>query len=235
MTSSLLLFWPLLLCLAAAPASAVTGAQTDDFEDGTTQGWMEGVLSPNPPINVPAGGPAGVGDGYLENLSDGGLLAGGRQVVFNRAQWAGDYLAAQVISLEMDLVNLGASELSIRIALEGAFGERYGSTTAFPLPADGAWHHASFGLAGGELAQIIGLAPLETVLAGVTELRILSAAAGPVWEGDIVVSTLGVDNVTTVSLTVPALQPWARVAFVALLGLALVHIVRRSRALPRRL
>ncbi|PWB73274.1 MAG: hypothetical protein C3F15_10055, partial [Holophagae bacterium] len=78
----------------AVPAWAVDPLQVDDFEDGTTMGWEEGAPSPNPPVNVADGGPGGAGDAYLENTSSGGTGAGSRMVMFNNAQWTGDYVAA---------------------------------------------------------------------------------------------------------------------------------------------
>ena len=44
----------------------------NDFEDGTTQGWSNGGSSPNPPTNIPDGGPGGAGDAFLEERDLGG-------------------------------------------------------------------------------------------------------------------------------------------------------------------
>ncbi len=43
----------------------------DDFEDGTVMGWTQGNNSPDPPTNIPDGGPDGIGDNYLETRSMG--------------------------------------------------------------------------------------------------------------------------------------------------------------------
>jgi hypothetical protein len=61
---SALVFIP---CLIASSSWAVTVGQVDTFEDGTTQGWVAGVLGavhPVPPANA-LGGPAGANDNYL--------------------------------------------------------------------------------------------------------------------------------------------------------------------------
>ncbi len=63
--------------------------QIDDFEDGTTMGWMEGFPSPNPPVNIASCRPAGTGDNYLQNISSGGFGPGSAQVMFNHDQWTG--------------------------------------------------------------------------------------------------------------------------------------------------
>ena len=118
------------LLLAWTPSGAVTLGQVDDFEDGTVMGWTEGLFSPNPPTNQPSGGPAGLGDNYLLNLSSGGLGAGSRLVMFNQTQWAGNYLAAGVTRIDLQMANFGATTLQMRIAIENVLGTRYASTTA---------------------------------------------------------------------------------------------------------
>ena len=47
--------------LHAGAAQAITLGQIDDFQDGTTQGWQEGIALANPPMNLTDGGPTGVG------------------------------------------------------------------------------------------------------------------------------------------------------------------------------
>ncbi|MCH7702211.1 MAG: hypothetical protein IID37_11030 [Planctomycetes bacterium] len=198
MKSSLLLALAVCGLLMPRTAQAVACGQVDDFEDGTTMGWTEGPISPNQPTNVANGGPSGVGDNYLRNFSSGGVGAGSRMVMFNTLQWAGDYLAAGVTRIEADMANFGATALSMRIAIERNIGGRYGSTNAVALPADGQWHRVTFDLTSADLSLISGLATLNDVLANVGELRILSATAGPTWQGDAIVATLGVDNITAV-------------------------------------
>jgi hypothetical protein len=170
----------------------------DDFEDGSVSGWVEGGAftdSPNPPTNVPDGGPDGVGDNYLENFSSGGFGPGSRLVMYNQAQWTGDYVAQGVTRIEAQMANLGPTDLFMRLAIEGQPFVRYGSTVAQPLPPDGQWYPLVFELNDASLTQIGVPAPLSDVLSGVTTLRILSASSGPAWEGDIVIATLGVDDI----------------------------------------
>ncbi len=167
----------------------------DDFEGGTVSGWMEGPASPNPPTNVPDGGPDGPGDNYLENHSSGGIGPGSALVMFNQAQWTGDYLAQGLTRIEAQMANLGPTDLFMRIAIEGQPFERYGSTVPELLPADGQWRPVVFELGNAFLTRISGSGPLSDVLSGVTTLRILSAANGPTWNGDRIVATLGVDDI----------------------------------------
>ena len=109
-----------LLCLPGAATAQVVAGQTDTFEDGTTQGWVINLLGmgspPAPPVNVPTGGPAGDGDNYLQLTAVGGAVAGGRLSVINfNGQWAGNYGAAGVAAIEMDLLNTGTSDLFLRL------------------------------------------------------------------------------------------------------------------------
>ena len=132
----------LLACLLLLPSAAfgITSGQVDDFENGTTMSWREGPSSPNGPQNITTGGPAGVGDNYLRNVSSGQTFtAGGKMVMFNTAQWRGDYVAAGVTSIQVSMANFGDTPLAMRIALEGNATE-YGSANAFSLPADGQWY-----------------------------------------------------------------------------------------------
>lgn len=173
-------------------ATAVVFGQVDDFQSGTALDWREGLVSPNPPENVATGGPRGGGDGFLRNVSTGSFGAGGRQIMFNKAQWTGDYNAAGVARVSGWFANFGATPLLIRLALEGSF-TRFGSTDAFELPADGVWRRASFDLNAEGLSLLSGTAPLAEALSSVVELRVLSAG-GPSYIGGVVAATLGVDN-----------------------------------------
>ncbi|MAE62111.1 MAG: hypothetical protein CMJ49_12230 [Planctomycetaceae bacterium] len=181
--------------LAAKPASAVTCGQIDDFQALSVSGWVEGFGSPNPPTVVSDGGPGGVGDHALENSSSGGFGPGSKMIMFNAAQWTGDYTALNLpeVRIEARMANTGATALSMRIALQGAFGQRYATTTGAALPADGQWHQVSFGLTASDLSLIGGSASLATVLGNVSEMRINSASA-PAWTGDSLVGTLRMDN-----------------------------------------
>jgi hypothetical protein len=178
------------------PAWAVDPLQVDDFEDGTTMGWEEGAPSPNPPVNVPDGGPGGAGDAYLENASSGGTGAGSRMVMFNNAQWTGDYVAAGVVALQADLINLGASDLPMRVAVEGAGGGRYASVDPVVLPAGSGWLLVVFDLTDAGMVQVGGAQTLAEVLASVTELRVLASNV-PDWNGAALVATVGMDNLAS--------------------------------------
>ncbi len=95
------------------------------------------------------------------------------------------------------MANLGASALSMGIAIEGS-ATRFESRAPVVLPSDGQGHRVTFDPTSADLSRISALATLNAVLANVQTLRILSAAAGPSWQGDAIVATLGVDNITAI-------------------------------------
>jgi hypothetical protein len=219
-----------LLNVPMALAAQVTVGHRDTFEDGTTQGWMTSLLgspNPTPPVNVPTGGPAGAGDHFLQLTSLGGTGPGSRLAVNNPTPaWTGNYLAAGVGGIGMDLNNLGSTDLFIRIGFEnptaGPPTDIAFSSTPFLLPAGGGWMHATFSFA--DLVPLIG--DVSTVMSNVTVFRIYNSEdpnfPNPEFPIPAVVATLGVDNITATP------EP----ASLALLGtglLALGAVARRRR------
>src|SRR5262245_12891015 len=87
-----------LMLISSASAIPVT---IENFQDGTTMGWIVPGPSPNPPVNIATGGPAGAGDRYLQLTSTGLPGAGGRLAVINDTRWGGDYIAAGLTSIVM--------------------------------------------------------------------------------------------------------------------------------------
>ena len=187
----------LVLLSVELEASPIVG-QIDTFSAASTLGWSMGL--PPAPLVISTGGPAGGGDGYLQITADG-VDIDGRLTVFNRSQWAGDFLSAGVTAVEMDLRNFGDSPLSIRIGLKqsatiGSPG--FASTVGFSLPVDGLWHHATFLLDAADLTRLNSTTLLlDTLLSNVAEFRILNSGA-PSLTGGFIVGQLGVDNIVAV-------------------------------------
>ena len=101
-----LAFLALMLCLFSPRLSqALSIGQIDDFQDNTTQNWTNGGDGAPPVLNIPNGGPGGMGDHYIQVTSNGGGGPGSRLTTFNRDQWLGDYISAGVTGIEMDLQN----------------------------------------------------------------------------------------------------------------------------------
>jgi hypothetical protein len=181
--------------LLASPSAAlgITLGQVDTFENGAVAGWA--VVNPTLQIN----GPAGSADHYVQ-VSSGASGQQSNLQMFNQSQWLGNYLAAGVTGVEMDLKNLNFTGAdSIRIAIrEGtasSITSGYSSTIAFNLPVDGQWHHAIFSLAAGSLTGINSPQPLASDLANVVNFGILSSVSPSTMGDPITLGSLGVDNI----------------------------------------
>src|SRR5690606_11664924 len=130
------------LALTGAASVAVIG-QVDTFQSLTTEGWFAGGAMgsspPVPPFVMDTGGPAGDGDAFLVITSFGGALPGGRLVAMNGTQWAGDYLASGIDAISMDVLNMGQTDLVLRLVFEnpqgGAPTDLAVSTLGISLPA----------------------------------------------------------------------------------------------------
>jgi hypothetical protein len=206
---------PALLSLAVtAPAGAVTVGQVDDFEDGTTQGWVVafgpgGGSHPAPPQNIATGGPAGVDDNFLMLTALGGGGPASRLTAGNLAQWSGDYLAAGVDRIEMWVNNFGQNDLFLRLLLEDPTGGPPANVaySADPIivAAGGGWQSISYSLAEADLVAALG--DVNAALSGVTVLRVFHGVADG-FPGEAVSAQLGVDNIRAVA-AVPEPATWA--------------------------
>ena len=163
-------------------------------------GWSHGGQSLAPPSNVPTGGPAGAGDAYLQNLSSGTSGADSKQIMFNQAQWTGDYLAAHVTRLQASMANFGATTLYMRVIMEGFTGS-YFSTNPAVLAPGGGWQNVTFDLTSAGMTNLFGdSTPDSSVLSGIFEVRILSSQAGFSRTGDTQNASLGMDNLRALTL-----------------------------------
>lgn len=183
------------LALGATPARAtIVFGQIDDFEDGTTQFWTGGLG----PANIPSGGPAGAGDHYLQLVATGGSGPGSRLGAYNDNQWNGDYLAANVSSIEADLRNFGSTgDLSLRLLFFGS-GGNFTSTVPLIIPNDGDWHHVIFGITPADLTAVDGGFDVNATLSGTNRLLIRHQVGPPAgsFAGTVIDGEMGMDNVT---------------------------------------
>jgi hypothetical protein len=196
------------LILVSTRAYSIPTA-VDDFEDGTTQGWTVGTgtipppVNPAPPINVPTGGPAGAGDSFLRLTALGGEGPASRLSVMNLSQWTGDYLAAGITRIAMDVNNFGASDLVLRLLFVN-FPDNPGPPTDIAwtlspvvVPANSGWFSIEFNLSVTNLFAPVG-SP-GGALSDVDELRLFHnpepAFGGPGVGAPPVVASLGIDNI----------------------------------------
>ena len=192
----------LAVVIAATSASAISLGQLDDFEDATLKNWSNGGVAGVPaPTNVNSGGPGGAGDNYLQIASAGGGGAGSRLTIFNHAQWLGNYIAAGVTAIEVDLRNSGPTQLSIRLAFKSSLsmgGPAY-LTQAAILPSGSGWQHFTFSLAPASLIPVAGPPAYNTLFSGgIAEVRFINEIGANNSNGDIITAQLGIDNIRAV-------------------------------------
>ncbi|MEX2138730.1 MAG: PEP-CTERM sorting domain-containing protein [Pirellulales bacterium] len=189
----------LILGLFASPvAGMVMPGQVDNFEDGTLQNWQAGgLVNPNRPTNVVNGGPMGSGDNFMRLTSNGSFGAGGKLVVFNTSQWSGNYLTADIASIQMQVNNTGSTSLVLRLIFDD---KDHGQTLTTKAPINVApgtgWTTISFPL---DSANLMG-GTFNTVMASVTEFNLVHSpniiptrSVAP-----NISAQLGVDNITAV-------------------------------------
>ena len=202
--------WPnIALLLAASVAHAITLGRIDTFQaTDETLGWDAGVGSFGltlPPEQIPDGGPLGAGDGYLR-LQANTFHLGARNPLFGQtaSQWTGDYLAAGVTAIEMDLNHLSPilEEVQIRIHLFGPGGSFASINRTPPLAAD-TWQRHVFGLTTVDLQHVAGgTGVLADTLAGVEKILIRHDGESPTLPGDHpphITATLGMDNIRAIA------------------------------------
>jgi hypothetical protein len=206
--------------LSSLPAYAVTLGQTDTFGSGGTAGWRVGPAHPLPPSIVATGGPAGAGDRYLLQQAIGGSGPASHLAIENRAQWAGNYTAAGITALTMDVANFGATDLSLRLLFDTFDGARAWSTVAVAVPAGGGWQSLYFPIGPNDL-NIQGGAGIGTGLSQVVAIRIFHSTA-PGFPGEPIVARIGIDNISAV--------PEPPAALLLALGLGVLAGRRRSAA-----
>jgi hypothetical protein len=128
------------------------GGLVHDFEDGTLQGWTSGADL----ANVSTGGPAGVGDNYLEIARTESSFHLGAN---NQTDWTGDYLAAGVKAIAMDAdtfsVTTGPTDLSLRIVIFGP-GGAFSTKDPIVVITTGGWQNIEFGLTRSDLVRVFG-------------------------------------------------------------------------------
>ena len=217
---------PFLSLLMVGSAPAVTLFQLDDFSAGTV-GWEVGVASNDPPTTADTGLSGGP---FLSYSSSGTSGADSRMIMWNDAQWAGDYVGAGIVGISFDALSTDSDPVDFRFAFNGPGGWfvtpsiRIDDFAAGPdlggffLPiAEADLTHVTGG-SGNYLATMSDVSRMEMLSA--TDLPTIGNVP-EVLRGDVINSTLLVDNIRAIP------EPGS-VALAFLAGLALAARRRRG-------
>jgi hypothetical protein len=234
--SKSLLFLPLLL---GQELAAVTLGQIQPFDDPVS-GWVTGVGPMiGTPIDVPlnsTGGRTGDDDPYLNIIATGGTGPGSRLSAQNFDIWSGDYLAAGVNQIRMDVRNFGSTDLALRLLFVEFNAAMEPVSAAFTDAADivgnSDWQMIAFDISPSALTAIptpfLPVAnPLQT-LGNTVELRLFHNPDPffAVGMNPAVVGNLGVDNITAAFIPEPGTWSLLLGGFLA----GVMQLRRRRRA-----
>ena len=188
--------------------AAVILNQIQTFDD--PHSWVTGVgpvIGTPVPVPVLLGGPGGATDPFLSMVATGGSGPGSRLAAQNFGEWSGDYLAAGIDRIEMDVRNFGNTDLFIRLLFVefGAMGPVNAAfTDARFVAGSSGWGTIAFNIDPGNLTALIGTA--AGALSNAQELRIYHNPDPGFIPGQIppVVGNLSVDNITATAVPEPA-------------------------------
>jgi hypothetical protein len=205
MSHSIMRYMQLTLVLAglalAGPAAAITLGQVDDFQTD------KGDWGPDSAVRQANGGPEGDGDSFFKYTSTG---TGGPE---NRASvrsdidgvdWAGNYVSAGVSAIAADVENRGDVDLNLRLTIGNGTGGNprtngtwYTTSVAVSVPVGADWANLKFDLTDAAMSLFQGTDSLSDVLAGVTQIRFISAES-LTNRGDSIAATMSFDNITAI-------------------------------------
>ena len=191
----------------ASSADAITFGQIDTFPPGTSvMGWRG-----NTTMNVANEGPLGVGDSALRVESVQRMIT----VIdfdssneFRPSQWTGDYTAAGVTEISMDVRNPNLFDLQLFVGISdetvsaGGSGATYVTDYSITIPADDAWHDVTFSVTADDFVASASntegtpVGP-AAILSDVYQLRIFHATVPGAFIGDEISGHFFLNNITT--------------------------------------
>lgn len=180
--------------LASASFAQVALNQIDTFTDLSTAFWSGGA---NPQV-IPANGPGGASDAFLQINSTGGFGAGSHLATYNTLQWSGNYTSTGVKIVQADLKNLGATSITMRLVF---IDENQGqwttanSNVATLAPGSG-WTRVRFLIVESAWVNVSSAKNWSQISSAVGRLMFRHDPGNPQAGGEAVVGTLGIDNIT---------------------------------------
>ena len=180
--------------LSVCPVQAdVSPGLLSDFESGTLEDWDGGST----PTNIPTGGPAGVGDNYLQ-------ISGGNNFATFNASLSG-VLDPSITSIDVDLLRpAGESDLEMRLVLFGpSTFDRWTSTNFQVVPGDGTWSTYSFSVLESDLTRVAGGSSYTDLTTNLDRIMFRYDPGPPDFGGTpSPPGSLGLDNITALPLPV---------------------------------
>lgn len=189
----------LALASLGVSAQAIVLDQIDTFQDGTVASWAGGAA----PTNIATGGPAGVGDRYMQLSATQSNGPGSRLATINLTQWIGNYTTAGVTVVELDMANPNAVPLQMRAVLHGQTGTQWVSTQAVVLPANSGWRRVTFLIREADLTRTIGDESYAAVASNPERFQLRhevgsAGVNGTAQMGQLRLDNIGARNVATV-------------------------------------
>lgn len=178
------------LAVAQGTAQAISVGELADFTGGNN-GWTHGLGN----WQTLSNGQDGPTDDYLFIEANGGGGQLSRMVTLNiSTEWTGDFTAAGVTTLAVDVLNENGQSLDIRFAVDGD-GGRF-ATNSISVPPSSQWQPLSISFDPSNF-QSAGGSDIEMTLTSVVEIRLLHNP-NPDWRGAAINANLGVDNIEAI-------------------------------------
>lgn len=175
----------------AAASHGISFGQLDTFTSGAAN-WS----GSSPTLAL--GGPGGASDQYLRLQSGPGFSP--KMAARNQVQWLGNYTAAGVNQVTLNVANFGANQIELRVVLFGSAGQEFTSASSTPIVADGLWRSISFSLLQSALTSVGTGSDYAGMMTAVTNFQFRNnpgAAAGSGSQTNFT-GIMGIDNVNAV-------------------------------------
>lgn len=174
--------------------------QIDDFNDGTLQNWSKGNNSPPTYLTNQ--------NGSLQNIADGSGT-GGKITMAGGMQWRGDYVSQGVIAIKMRIDNINsASPVHLRLVFNGTGGLSFVTSYVSKNPvivASGTSADIVFPIEDTDLDKLQSFSSVSytDLFSDVLSIRLIHSVAGGSSNGDEIVATLLIDDITATDGTCP--------------------------------
>ncbi|MCA9213032.1 MAG: hypothetical protein KDB27_08205 [Planctomycetales bacterium] len=195
-------------CSSLLLFGAVQGAEIlppHGFDGGDDSGWTAAIPTAQPVIQD-SGGPNGDGDSFLLLTARGGNGPSSRLSVFNDSPaWTGDYEAAGISGISVDLMNPATSTAVLLRAVlfgPGSTGNRWTSTEPISVANDGSWNNYFFPIDEASFTRVQGRSTFDEVISGNIRVMLRHDSGTPSGTGTAIRAQLGIDNIGFIGLLV---------------------------------